>query len=63
MIHLRWPPVYALMFDVALTASLDVGVKRGRLALQQGFIVRMAGNAIDGLHTLDRRVTCSAVIL
>src|SRR5581483_1201800 len=62
MIHFRWPPIRALMLDVALAASLDVGMKRGRLALQQCLIVRMADGAIDGLHTLDRRVTGGAIV-
>lgn len=62
VIHLRWPPIYALMLEVTLAASLDVGMKRGRLALQQCLIVRVADGAIDGLHALDRRVAGGAVV-
>ena len=62
MIHLRGSPIRALMLNVTLAASLDVGVKRGRLALQQCLIVRMADGAIDSLHACSRRVAGGAVI-
>jgi hypothetical protein len=63
MIHLRWPPICAFVLEVALAATLDVGVKRGWLALQQSLIVGMAGGATDGLNALDRRVAGYAVVL
>ena len=63
VIHFRRGRHTALVFEMAGGARVDLGVKGGRLALQDGFIVGMAGDTLARIHSFDRRVAGRAIIL
>ena len=51
------------MFAMTLSATADVRVKRGGLSLQNGIVVRVTNDTVDGFHTLHRRVTGVAIVV
>lgn len=51
------------MFEMAGGARRDVGVKGGRLALKDGFVVGVADDAIFRLNALHRCVARRTVVL
>ena len=63
MVHLGRSLVSSLMLAVAFTTTIHVGMKRGRLTLEQRLIVGMTGNTAAGFNTLDGCVTSRAVVL
>ena len=63
VIHFRRGRHATLVFKMAGGARIDLGVKGGRLALQDIFIVGVAGDALVRIYSLDRRVAGRAIIL
>lgn len=62
MVHYGWHTVLSNMFAMATDARLDIRMERGRLALQQRTVVRVAGNAEPGLDALDRGMAGAALV-
>ena len=62
VIHFRCARDTSLVFEMAVSARGDVGVKGARLALEDGLVVRVADDAVLCLDALHRRMTCGAVV-
>ena len=62
VIHLCRTRNPTLMFEMARVAGSDVGVKRARLALENGEVIRVTDDAALRLDPLHRRVTGGAVV-
>ena len=62
VIHLRRARDSALVFEMAHGTRADVAVKGARLALQKGFVVRVAEGAVLRLDAFHRRVARGAVV-
>ncbi len=52
-----------LVFEMAGSARADIGVKGGWLALEDGLIVGMAGDALVRIHSFDGCVAGRTIIL
>lgn len=63
VLHRRRAFRQALMFDMALAAAPDVGMKCRRLTLQYRCVVGVAENALSRRGAYDGRVACLAVVL
>ena len=63
VIHLRRAQHTSPVFEMTSSALADLGVKGGRLALKDVFIVGMANDAVLSLNSFDRRVAGRAIIL
>ena len=63
MVHLRRPRHPPLMLEMAGGARADLGMKGGRLTLEERLVVGMADNAVLRFHSFDRRVAGRAIIL
>jgi hypothetical protein len=62
MVHRDWTNTLALVFDMTTGAPTDICVKRGRLPLQKGLIVRVAANALGCFHAVNRSVASGAFL-
>ena len=62
VIHFRCGLDLALMFEMTHGALGDVRVKCSGLPLENGFVVRMADDAIFRLDALQRRVAGGAIV-
>ena len=62
VVHFGGTPIDPLMFAVALPTTTHVGMERSRLALQDGLVIGMAGDAVGGLNALDGGVTGRAIV-
>ena len=63
VVHAPQIGISALMLDVALGALLDLGMKRGRLALNECSVVGVASDALRIVGTLDCRMAGGAIAL